>query len=74
MPDFDKLAEKAINDQWKGARLERALFVFERFEQPLPVDLEIYVSITTIEEQEQINECQESETGPQAYSFDPEDI
>lgn len=49
MPDFDKLAEKAINEQWKGARLERALFVFERFEQPLPVDLHFYVSTTTRE-------------------------
>lgn len=49
MPDFGKLAELAVNEQWKGTRLERVLFVFWRFEQPLPVDLELYANTITKE-------------------------
>lgn len=52
MPDFAKLAEKVINEQLEWARLERVLFVFERFAQPLPVDLDIYVNTTTTKDPE----------------------
>ena len=44
MPDFEKLAEKAIHEQWQGARLRRVLRIFKRFHQPIPVDLHLLIA------------------------------
>lgn len=40
---FERLAERALHERWRGKKLQRLLGLFFYFGEPLPADLEMYV-------------------------------